>query len=526
MATCPRCRKRYPDEATICEADGSVLLQDESFQQVDADLSAGQMAGEYRIEGKIGEGGFGSVYRAMHPLIGKAAAVKVLNRQYSANPQMMSRFVAEARAVNQIRNRNIIDIFSFGATDDGRQFFVMELLEGLPLDRYLKQKGRLDPEEVVPILRGVARALDAAHAAGIAHRDLKPENVFLIFEDDGAIFPKLLDFGIAKLLGDSGVSVKTRTGQPMGTPYYMSPEQCRGKHVDHRTDIYSFGILAHEMLTGHVPFTGDSVMDVMLKQTTEAPPKVSSVRVELAKQLDAPILEMLRKEPDTRPDSAGAAVEALARAAQEAGYDVQALPAARTSRKSGGSGGGRTPSGLTPAELRSISSAQTLVDPRSGGQTPLDASGDVAPRGRRWTAVIVAMVSLVAGIVGAAAVASQRGASQAVPLSALHLPGVPVVTLPKVAPPEVKPAEAAEVTLSVQATPKVVEVLLGPRKLGTSAETLVLPRGEAPVTLTLRAPGYVSKDVEIVPSANVVLPVVLTRLPTKGNGSGRGEVEW
>src|SRR5262245_7804770 len=207
MATCPSCRRRYANDARTCEVDGEVLLPDAAFTGVDADLQPGTTVGEYQVEGKLGEGGFGAVYRAVHPLIGKAAAIKVLNRQYSSNPQMVSRFIAEARAVNQIRNRNIIDIFSFGAIDDGRQFFVMELLEGMPLDRYIKQKKHLAPEEVIPILRGVARALDAAHAAGIAHRDLKPENVFLIFEDDGEVFPKLLDFGIAKLLGDAAAGV-------------------------------------------------------------------------------------------------------------------------------------------------------------------------------------------------------------------------------------------------------------------------------------------------------------------------------
>ncbi|AKT39934.1 serine/threonine protein kinase [Chondromyces crocatus] len=532
MATCPRCRKRYPDEKTICEADGEVLLPDEAFHGLDVELLPGRMVGEYRIEGKIGEGGFGAVYRAVHPLIGKAAAVKILTRSYSASPQMMSRFIAEARAVNQIRHRNIIDIFSFGALEDGRQFFVMELLDGMPLDRYLKQKGWLSPEEAIAILRGVARALDAAHAAGIVHRDLKPENVFLLFEEDGSIFPKLLDFGIAKLLGDGEAGVKTRTGQPMGTPYYMSPEQCRGKPVDHRTDIYSFGILVHEMLTGHVPFSGDSVMDVMLKQTAEPPPAASSVRSELSTLLDAPILAMLCKAPDDRPESVGLAVESLARAAQEAGYDVQAQPVARVSRKSGGSGGGGVASGMTPAELKAISGADTLVDPRSSGRTPLDAVADVEVSGRRRTAVVVAVVSLVTGLAGATFVASLDSTPTGALQAAMHLPPPPRVEVPaKEAPPEPSVvAEQADVSLSIQSSPRLVDVYVGTKKLGTSAQPLSLPRSKSPIKLTLKATGFVSKDVEIVPSANVVLPVTLTSVPAKKSPSqvvpGRGEVEW
>src|SRR5262249_52669990 len=207
--------------------------------------------GEYRTESKLGEGGFGGVYNAVHPLIGKSAAIKVLNRQYSSNPQMVSRFIAEAKAVNQIRHRNIIDIFSFGQLDDGRQYYVMEYLDGEPLDALLDRHGKLALVEALPILRGIARALDAAHAKGVAHRDLKAENVFLATDSDGGgVWPKLLDFGIAKLMApEDGVKHKTRTGTPVGTPYYMSPEQCRGRDVDHRTDIYAFGVLAYLMLT-------------------------------------------------------------------------------------------------------------------------------------------------------------------------------------------------------------------------------------------------------------------------------------
>src|SRR5678815_1648779 len=127
MATCPSCRNQYPEGTTVCATDGEDLLPDVAFSGVDAELKEGLVVGEYRIEGKLGSGGFGTVYRAVHPLIGKAAAVKVLARKYSADPQMVARFIAEARSVNQIRHRHIIDIFAFGSLEDGRQYFVMEL---------------------------------------------------------------------------------------------------------------------------------------------------------------------------------------------------------------------------------------------------------------------------------------------------------------------------------------------------------------------------------------------------------------
>jgi len=160
MATCPTCHVRQPNEALVCPHDGAALLPDEAFSSADRPLEAGQMVGEYRVEGKLGEGGFGEVYGAVHPLIGKTVAIKVLNRQCSSNPEMVARFIAEARAVNQIRHRNIIDIFSFGALPDGRHYYVMELLEGEPFDAYLGRNGRLSPEAALPILRMVARALD------------------------------------------------------------------------------------------------------------------------------------------------------------------------------------------------------------------------------------------------------------------------------------------------------------------------------------------------------------------------------
>jgi serine/threonine-protein kinase len=165
MATCPKCRTRYADDAKTCASDGEALLPDAAVGQAEVELAKGQQVGEYQIEAKIGEGGFGCVYRAVHPLIGKAAAIKVLNRQYSTNPQMLSRFIAEARAVNQIRNRNIIDD-SFGSPRRA-PLLRMELLEAT--STALLQKGCLTPEEAI-LIRGVACALDAAHAAGIAHR--------------------------------------------------------------------------------------------------------------------------------------------------------------------------------------------------------------------------------------------------------------------------------------------------------------------------------------------------------------------
>ena len=202
-------------------------------------LAPGTMLGEYEVGGLLGAGTFGDVYAGEQPLIGKQVAIKVLNRRFTADPQVVSRFIAEARAVTRIRHRNIIDIFSFGT-----------------------------------------------------HRDLKPDNIFVARDRKGPRYAKLLDFGIAKLAGPEK-SHKTATGFAIGTPRYMSPEQARGRTVDHRADIYALGVVVHEMLVGAPPFDGETAMDVLFAHTAEPAPPMSRQNDGLPPALDAPVLAML-----------------------------------------------------------------------------------------------------------------------------------------------------------------------------------------------------------------------------------------
>jgi serine/threonine protein kinase len=275
------------------------------------------MAGEYRLLRKLGEGGFGAVYEAEHPLLKRRAAVKVLHRVADKDSDAVLRFISEAQAVNQIRNRHIVDVFSFGRLSDGRHFYVMDLLDGVPLDRWLKQQGPLPLAMALQLLCPIADALDLAHGAGIVHRDLKPQNIFLAWDANGETVPKLLDFGMAKLLAES--PVHTVSGTPIGTPLYMSPEQARGEKVDHRSDVYSLGVLCYEMLTGQLPFVGDTTVAVLMAHIIQAPPSVSEAGVGVSPLLDAPLLRMLDKNPSARPASAGEAVAGLRRAAEQAG---------------------------------------------------------------------------------------------------------------------------------------------------------------------------------------------------------------
>lgn len=311
--TCPTCRATYSEDTAYCPVDDTALLPEEAFANADAGLEPGTMIGEYRIERKLGEGSFGAVYAGIQPLIGKRVAIKLLHKRMSSEPEVVARFIDEARAVNKIGHRNIIDVFSFGVFNGTQHYFIMEYCEGMTLGQLLQQKKRLTPAEALPILRGIADGLDAAHQANVTHRDLKPDNVFLVRIKDNQYFPKLLDFGVAKLAKEDK-SQQTATGIAIGTPRYMSPEQCRGKNVDYRSDIYSLGCVAHEMLTGKPVFDADSMVDLLFMHTTESPPPMSTVLTTLPPELDAPVLEMLAKRPSGRPSSAGAAVNALGEA--------------------------------------------------------------------------------------------------------------------------------------------------------------------------------------------------------------------
>ena len=271
-------------------------------------LDPGAMVGEYRIETKLGEGGMGTVHGAVHPLIGKRAAIKVLRRALCSDPAAVERFVLEARSVNQIGHPNIVDIFAFGELEDGRCYFVMEWLRGESLGERMR-RGRLGFGEGLEILDAVILGLEAAHDKGIIHRDLKPDNVFLVEVRGQRPAVKLLDFGIAKLTADEDNRLeRTRTGALMGTPQYISPEQARGLAIDHRADVYSLGVMAFEMFTGRPPFQADTAMDMIAKHLHEEPPRPSTV-APIPIELDRLIHEMLDKDPANRPDLA--AVRAL-----------------------------------------------------------------------------------------------------------------------------------------------------------------------------------------------------------------------
>jgi eukaryotic-like serine/threonine-protein kinase len=263
-------------------------------------IAAGQTLGNYRILHKIGTGGMGAVYLAEHPLIGKRVALKVIHRELANNRDVVSRFFQEARAVNKIGNEHIIEVHDFGVTADGDHFFIMEYLEGKTLASVLSQHAAVGVVRALHIGAQIASALAAAHAAGIVHRDLKPDNIMLMARRGDPDFVKVLDFGLAKVFS-AATAVKTAAGVLLGTPQYMSPEACESKgDVDHRTDIYALGVLLFQMMTGVLPFDGETMGEVLVKQVTQLPPAPRGLNPAIPPSVEQILLRCLAKPLDAR----------------------------------------------------------------------------------------------------------------------------------------------------------------------------------------------------------------------------------
>jgi serine/threonine-protein kinase len=272
----------------------------------------------YEIISVIGEGGMGTVYLARHTFTGRKAAVKLLHPQLAQDQVLVTRFMNEARATAAIGHPNIIDIIDVGFLPDGlRPYLMMELLQGESLGKRLQREHPLPIHEAIEIAAQTAFALSAAHACGIVHRDLKPDNLFLV--PDPAMPPlgmrvKVLDFGIAKLRGElSSGSVKTRTGTIMGTPQYMSPEQCRGlaEYIDQRTDIYTLGIIVYEMVCGSPPFVSEGLGDMLIMHLSNPPAPPRTLNPAVPEALEAAIMRALAKDPSQRFASMADFQEAL-----------------------------------------------------------------------------------------------------------------------------------------------------------------------------------------------------------------------
>jgi serine/threonine-protein kinase len=274
------------------------------------DLPIGTAIADYVIVGMLGIGGCGVVYRADHRLLGRHAALKVLHQELAQSAEMVERFVREARAANVIRHPNIVDIWDIGKLEDGRPYYIMELLEGLNLEQLLVKNGSFAPTEALELLEPVCAALQAAHDAGIVHRDLKASNIVVVHQGAQRIV-KLLDFGIAKLLHpDPAATGLTSVGRQLGTPTSMAPEQIRGATIDRRTDLYALGVLLYHMLTCRFPFESRDAIEVE-RMHLDLPAPRPSDRAAVTPQIDAVVLRCLEKLPERRYQTATAFLDAL-----------------------------------------------------------------------------------------------------------------------------------------------------------------------------------------------------------------------
>lgn len=265
--------------------------------------------GKYRIDAKIGAGGMGSVYRAHRLMIGDDVAVKILHPEHVSQPDATERFRREAQAAARLKHPNAVSIYDFGVTNGGLVYLVMELVEGQSLREIIKRQGPLTPSAAADVISQACAALDEAHRQQIVHRDLKPDNIVVKPMING-LRVKVLDFGIAKLR-DLTAGNLTQTGSVMGTPHYMSPEQCLGEELDSRSDLYSLGIVLYEMLAGVVPFNSPMSTAVVVQHVNQAPPPLRAINVSISPAVEAVVMRALAKQREERPQTAAVFAQEL-----------------------------------------------------------------------------------------------------------------------------------------------------------------------------------------------------------------------
>ena len=355
MKACPRCGKEYPDTTTLCPSDG------EALEKTDDSLLGQILVDKYRIEERLSSGGMGTVYRGTHVLMDKTVAIKVLRPALAADEKIVARFSREARAASKILHPHALSVTDFGEAENGVVFLVMEYLAGTTLKEIIRQEGQMPLPRVVGIMRQVGSALDAAHAEGVVHRDLKSDNIMLL-SSYGTDYAKVLDFGIAKIKEPEGGYDPGLTAPDLviGTPQYMSPEQCsQSPDIDARSDIYSLGVIVYEMLVGHVPFAGSSSTAIMLKHLQEPAPSVLKEREDLPESVARVIARTLEKRPEDRYETVGQLIEDLTIAA---GMETPAV--------SSSASGGLTETPVSQPATEDDLDEETLVRRRTRPMSP------------------------------------------------------------------------------------------------------------------------------------------------------------
>ncbi len=458
-----------------------------SAEEAPTDQIIGQtLDGRYVVEGILGQGGMGLVYRARHAMLGKALAIKVLKPEVSRDEGVIARFRREAQSASAIGSPHICDVSDFGTLPDGSTYFVMEFLDGPPLTKVMELERPMSVARIVRVGQQLADALGAAHERGIIHRDLKPDNVHLVRHGSRDDFVKVLDFGIAKV-GNAADKKLTQAGQVFGTPHYMSPEQCSGREVDHRTDIYAIGVMLYEMATGQVPFDADNLMGVLTKHVYEnpIPPRELPPPVNVPAGLEAIILKALAKQPEHRYQSM-AELRADLDVVAQGGTPKAVMEAIETASMIGAA----PPPGYAPPIARGVANVQ-VEEPKSK------------------TGLMIALAVIALLVLGGGGFA----AAYAFVLSPTPEPVV-VADPPPVAPPLVEPPPVAEGTAEdtaedapevtptepaepVQAMTRLVTDPVGAEVysadgalIGNTPLDLPRPSDDTTLQVTIRMPGF------------------------------------
>lgn len=506
MKTCPTCQGSYPNNYAICPADGSPL-QEGTWAE------GSIIRGKYRLIAKVGQGGMGSVYKALHLAFDEMRALKVIAPELLSDELFVKRFKHEAVITRRLQHPNAVRVDDIDEAEDGRPYIVMEFIDGKSLKKLIREEGPLPVPRVLSIIRQCASALDAAHKLGMVHRDIKPDNIALLDAPDGEMV-KVLDFGIAKVkearLGEGAGLTLTGAGVVIGTPQYMSPEQAMGKRgdeLDGRADLYSLGVVMYQMLTADLPFRADTTMEMLLAHMQKPPSPIEVLHPELQipKDVAALTMRLLEKNRDLRPASGKVLIQEIERLERDAAPVKTTVVTAdelnRVNQDRNASGGG-VPSWTAPPPRPQPPPPAKPEPPKFVPQPPRPQPQVVVPppqprpKESRW-GMWVALIVLCVGIGGGGIYILSRPSTS------------PVTATLTADPPSVEKGRSVTLRWSAQhATDLDLEPGIG--KVQSEGSVSVTPQESTRYTLTATGPtgtqnstAYVS-----VSSAAVTPPIV------------------